>query len=71
MRAEAICRASQKMSDHRVAHIFRVARAFTPKSQHIALSQGGAKYKHNRSLKILDTGKKLPTGYHRNLPADF
>ena len=38
MRAEAICRASQKMSDHRVAHIFGVARAFTPKSQHIALS---------------------------------
>ena len=38
MRAEAICRSSQKMSDHRVAHIFSVARAFAPKPQHIALS---------------------------------
>ena len=40
MRVEGICRSPQKMSDHRVAHIFRTARAFTPKPQHIALSPG-------------------------------
>ena len=38
MRAVAICRPSQKMSDNRVAHIFRPARAFTPKPQRIAQS---------------------------------
>ena len=35
---EALLRSPQKMSDHRVAHIFRFARAFAPKPQHIALS---------------------------------
>ena len=46
MRAETIYRLPQKMSDHRVARIFRVARAFAPKPQHIALSPrwvGGGK----------------------------
>ena len=42
MRVEARYRSPQKMSDHRVAHIFRAARAFAPKPQHIALSPGWA-----------------------------
>ena len=41
MRVEAIRWLPQKMSDHRVAHIFRFARAFTAKPQRIAQSLCG------------------------------
>ena len=41
MRAVAIFRAPLKMGDHRVAQIFRIARAFNPKPQRIARSLCG------------------------------
>ena len=54
MRVMAIYRLPQKMGDHRVAHIFRAARAFAPKSQHIALSPrwvgGGAENMRRSTL---------------------
>ena len=53
MRVEGVCRSPQKMSDHRVAHIFRVARAFAPKPQHIAMSLGGSTERQLSSMTLL------------------